>query len=73
LKNKKEENELAQVIDEELKMMAKISNSGYIVGPKLREVGQVIHTEADLIGKRKYTLSMIDMLRDTLYSPTLVG
>ncbi|NUJ97159.1 hypothetical protein HGA92_00025 [Candidatus Gracilibacteria bacterium] len=73
LKNPKEENELAMVSDEELKMLMKITNGGEIKGPLLREIGAVIHTENHFIGERIKGMSLIDILRFTLYSPTLVG
>ncbi|MEK7557621.1 MAG: chorismate-binding protein, partial [Patescibacteria group bacterium] len=75
LKDKKEINELFQVLDEELKMMAKICpKDGEIIGPKLRETGSVIHTEYELVGERdNNNTSAIVALRETLHAPTLVG
>lgn len=72
----KEVHELFQVLDEELKMMAKICpGGGEIQGPFLRETGAVIHTEYLLKGERakQQELSSIDALRQTLHAPTLVG
>lgn len=72
LQNPKEDNELAMVIDEELKMLMKISNGWKIEWPKIREIGAVIHTENHFVWKRKKDMSFIEILRKTLYSPTLV-
>ncbi len=70
--DKKEINELFQVLDEEMKIMGLICPEGGAVnGPFLREVGAVVHTEYNLIGKR--TLHSIDALRETLHAPTVVG
>jgi len=74
LKDPKEINELFQVLDEELKMMAKICpRGGKIVGPKLRETGAVIHTEYELVGKNDGSKKAIEILRETLHAPTLTG
>lgn len=74
LKDQKEINELFQVLDEELKMMAKICpKGGKIIGPKLRETGAVIHTEYELVGVRDRNTNAIATLRETLHAPTLVG
>ncbi|MDC0506116.1 chorismate-binding protein [Candidatus Gracilibacteria bacterium] len=73
LQNPKEKNELAMVVDEELKMMMKIADGGKISPLQLREIAAVIHTEYILSGKPKPDMSPIDMLRETLFSPTLVG
>lgn len=64
--------ELAMVIDEELKMMSKITKSWNIEWPLIKEVWAVFHSEVNLnwIIKDKYTL--IDALRETLFAPTLV-
>lgn len=72
LKDKKEIWELAIVIDEELKMISKITMSGIIKAPLLKEAWAVIHTEADLIWKIKDYLKILDALRETLFAPTLV-
>lgn len=72
LDNKKEENELLMVIDEELKMMSRISETWEIKWPLLREIWAVVHTESSLIGKMKDNMSPLEALKETLYSPTLV-
>lgn len=72
LRDEKEINELFQVLDEEMKMMGLICpQGGKIEGPYLREVGAVVHSEYNLVGKR--TLHSIDALRETLHAPTVVG
>lgn len=72
LEDRKEINELYQVLDEELKMMAKVCpKGGKIMGPQLRETGAVIHTEYLLEGENG--IRPINALRETLYAPTLVG
>ena len=72
LQDGKEVFELFQVVDEELKMMAKVCPKGGVVrGPYLRDVGAVIHTEYKLIGER--ASEPIEALRSTLHAPTLVG
>ena len=68
----KEINELFQVVDEELKVMGLICPEGGTVnGPYLREIGAVIHSEYELVGKR--VTNTIDALRRTLHAPTVVG
>lgn len=72
LNDPKEINELFQVIDEEMKMMGVIAPEGGTVhGPFLREIGAVVHTEYELVGKR--SINSIDALRRTLHAPTVVG
>lgn len=74
LKDKKEINELAMVMDETLKMMVPFCpHGGKITGPFLRETGSVIHTEYDIIGQRNASLHPLDILLSTLNAPTLVG
>lgn len=72
LNDKKEIWELWMVIDEEIKMMMKISNNGYIEFPLIKETGVVIHTEAELIWNIHDWISCLDALKETLYAPTLV-
>lgn len=72
LEDDKEIWELAMVIDEELKMIAKITKSWIIDWPLLKEVWAVIHTEANLKWEKKENLSIIEAFRETLYAPTLV-
>lgn len=52
LKDEKEINELFMVTDEELKMMCQICpDGGEVIGPRLREMSHLIHTEYSLFGK----------------------
>lgn len=75
IRDEKEKNELFQVVDEELKMMAKICpEGGRILGPFLKEIGGVIHTEYKLEGIADMdVISSLGALRETLHAPTLVG
>jgi 2-amino-4-deoxychorismate synthase len=73
LDNRKEQNELCMVTDEELKMLEQICESGKISWPFLKEIGKVIHTGYNFRGKLKDGISPIDALRHTLFSPTIVG
>jgi len=72
LKDNKEIWELAMVIDEELKMISKITTWGSIDVPILKEVWAVIHTEWNLIWTRKKDMSVLEAFAETLYAPTLV-
>ena len=68
----KEVNELFQVLDEEMKMMSLICpEGGRINGPFLREIGAVVHSEYELVGKRG--TNTMDALRRTLHAPTVLG
>lgn len=72
LDDQKEINELSQILDEELKIMAQICpRGGKISGPFLRESGAVIHTEYHLTGHSRKPA--VTALRLSLHSPTLVG
>jgi len=72
LKDNKEIWELAMVIDEELKMISKITTWWKIEVPILKEIGAVIHTEWNLIWTRKNNISVLEAFAETLYAPTLV-
>jgi phenazine biosynthesis protein phzE len=72
VRDPKEINELFQVLDEEMKMMSLICpDGGRITGPYLREIGAVVHSEYELVGKRG--TNTIDALRRTLHAPTVLG
>jgi phenazine biosynthesis protein phzE len=72
LTDEKEVNELFMVVDEELKMMAKIcSKGGMIIGPLLKEMSKLIHTEYILCGESSSDL--IDVLRESMFAATVVG
>lgn len=70
IQDKKEIYELHKVLDEEMKMMARICASwGQIKWPLLKEMAQLIHTEYELKGD--LTIDPIDALRISMYAPTL--
>jgi len=72
LNDPKEINELFQVMDEEMKLMGTIApEGGTINGPFMREIGAVVHTEYELVGKR--CINSIDALRLSVHAPTVVG
>ncbi len=72
IQDPKEIHELFQVVDEELKMMAKICKSGGdILGPFLKEMRTLVHTEYLLKG---YTdICPIEAFRETMFAPTMIG
>ena len=72
LDDSKEISELAMVIDEELKMMSKITKWWNIESWLIKELLSVIHTEANLVWDLKNWVSILDALKMTLYAPTLV-
>jgi phenazine biosynthesis protein phzE len=68
----KEANELYMVVDEELKMMARLcSSGGRVHGPYLKEMARLTHTEYLLSGHSD--LDVRDVLRETLLAPTVTG
>ncbi len=72
LQDKKEINELFMTVDEELKMMSKICpKGGKIIGPRLREMSKVIHTEYLLTGQSE--ANVYDIIKESLHAATLVG
>ncbi len=72
LKDPKEIFELLMVTDEELKMIADIcSEGGQIVGPMLKEMSQLTHSEYVLTGQSH--LDIIDMLRKSMFAATVTG
>jgi phenazine biosynthesis protein phzE len=72
LQDPKEIHELFQVVDEELKMMAKIcKRGGDIEGPFLKEMRTLIHTEYLLKGETN--MHPLDAFRETMYAPTMIG
>lgn len=72
LADPKETEELCMVVDEELKMMAKAcSSGGQVVGPFLKEMARLAHTEYLIEGHS--TLDVRDVLRETLPAPTVTG
>ncbi|WP_018681620.1 phenazine-specific anthranilate synthase component I [Actinokineospora enzanensis] len=72
LRDGKETDELYMVLDEELKMMAGICpDGGRVVGPRLREMARLAHTEYFIEGGTNRDPR--DILRDTLFAPTVTG
>lgn len=72
LSDKKEINELFMTVDEELKMMAKICSScGMIIGPRLREMSKVIHTEYLLTGETE--MDVFDAIKESMFAATVIG
>jgi len=72
LADRKEADELYMVVDEELKMMARICESGgQVVGPYLKEMARLAHTEYFIKGHS--THDPRDILRETMFAPTVIG
>ncbi|UXY22626.1 anthranilate synthase family protein [Streptomyces cynarae] len=72
LADTKESDELYMVVDEELKMMASVcEGGGRVVGPRLKEMAHLAHTEYFIEGRS--TLPVHEVLRRTLFAPTVTG
>jgi phenazine biosynthesis protein phzE len=72
LADTKEVDELYMVVDEELKMMARICEGGARVdGPYLKEMARLAHTEYFIEGRSER--SPEEILRETLFAPTVTG
>lgn len=72
LADRKETDELYMVLDEELKMMAQVCwDGGRVVGPFLRQMARLAHTEFLIEGRSD--LDPRDILRGTLLAPTVTG
>jgi phenazine biosynthesis protein phzE len=72
LKDPKEIFELLMVTDEELKMMADIcAEGGQVVGPMLKEMSKLIHSEYVLTGHSDE--DVIGMLRKSMFAATVTG
>jgi phenazine biosynthesis protein phzE len=72
LANAKEINELYMVLDEELKMMARVADlGGHVLGPYLKEMAHLVHTEYLLAGRGGADVR--DVLRETMFAPTVTG
>eukprot|EP00928_Gymnodinium_smaydae_P072791 TRINITY_DN56089_c0_g1_i1.p1 TRINITY_DN56089_c0_g1~~TRINITY_DN56089_c0_g1_i1.p1 ORF type:complete len:647 (-),score=108.84 TRINITY_DN56089_c0_g1_i1:34-1974(-) len=73
LKDQKEIDELFMVTDEELKMMARLCpEGGSVIGPRLIEMGFLVHTEYELVGSAARKRA-IDLFRHTMFCPTVTG
>ncbi|WP_103509747.1 anthranilate synthase family protein [Streptomyces sp. SM13] len=72
LGDRKESEELSMVVDEELKMMCTVGDmGGVVVGPRLKEMAHLAHTEYELRGKS--SLDVRDVLRETMFAATVTG
>ncbi|HEY7045157.1 MAG TPA: anthranilate synthase family protein [Nocardioidaceae bacterium] len=72
LADEKEIYELFMVVDEELKMMCDIcSEGGQILGPYLKPMTHLIHTEYILAGRTHKDVR--DVLRSSMYAATVTG
>jgi 2-amino-4-deoxychorismate synthase len=70
--DRKEINELFMVVDEELKMMARMcAQGGAIVGPLLKEMSRLIHSEYLLSGTSDKDI--FDLFIDSMFAATVVG
>ncbi|WP_369373999.1 chorismate-binding protein [Promicromonospora sp. Populi] len=68
----KENEELFMVVDEEMKMMSALCpDGGRIVGPYLKQMARLSHTEYLLEGRT--TLDPREALRLTMFAPTVTG
>jgi phenazine biosynthesis protein phzE len=72
LHDEKEIYELFMVVDEELKMMCDICNEGgQVLGPFLKPMSHLVHTEYLLAGRT--SRDPREVLRDTMYAATVTG
>ncbi|MDT0309813.1 anthranilate synthase family protein [Streptomyces sp. DSM 44917] len=72
LDDAKEREELSMVVDEELKMMCAVGDrGGLVVGPRLREMAHLAHTEYELRGVT--TRDAREVLRETMFAATVTG
>ncbi|HEX6249238.1 MAG TPA: anthranilate synthase family protein [Nocardioidaceae bacterium] len=72
LADEKEIYELFMVVDEELKMMCDVCNEGgQVLGPFLKPMTHLVHTEYLLAGRSSRDVRAV--LRDTMYAATVTG
>ncbi|WP_295662110.1 anthranilate synthase family protein [uncultured Nocardioides sp.] len=72
LRDEKEVYELFMVVDEELKMMCDIcTEGGQVLGPFLKPMSHLVHTEYLLAGHT--TRDPREVLRDTMFAATVTG
>lgn len=72
LADRKETDELYMVVDEELKMMARVCRAGgRVVGPALKEMTRLAHTEYFIQGRT--SLDVRSILWETMFAPTVTG
>ncbi|MEU0336176.1 anthranilate synthase family protein [Streptomyces sp. NPDC006193] len=68
----KETEELSMVVDEELKTMCTVADGGgVVVGPRLKEMAHLAHTEYELRGKS--SLDVREVLKETMFAATVTG
>ncbi|MGW0625714.1 anthranilate synthase family protein [Streptomyces sp. NPDC002758] len=68
----KEIEELSMVVDEELKMMCTVGDrGGVVIGPRLKEMAHLAHTEYELRGKS--SLDAREVLKETMFAATVTG
>jgi phenazine biosynthesis protein phzE len=71
LDDPKERDELAMVVDEELKMLAEVGGHGRVTGPFLKEMRNLAHTEYYI--RARISLDVREVLRRTMFAPTATG
>jgi len=72
LRDEKEIYELFMVVDEELKMMCDVCHEGgQVLGPFLKPMSHLVHTEYLLAGRTDRDVR--EVLRDTMYAATVTG
>ncbi|QIP86911.1 phenazine-specific anthranilate synthase component I [Streptomyces sp. Tu 2975] len=72
LDDRKEREELSMVVDEELKMMCTVGDmGGVVVGPRLKEMAHLAHTEYELRGRS--SLDVRQVLKETMFAATVTG
>ncbi|WP_034268904.1 anthranilate synthase family protein [Actinospica robiniae] len=72
LDDPKERDELAMVVDEELKMLAEVGDQGGVIdGPYLKEMAHLAHTEYYI--RAHTTMDAREVLRATMFAPTATG
>jgi phenazine biosynthesis protein phzE len=72
LEDEKEVFELFMVTDEELKTMCEACDQGgAIVGPLLKEMSRLVHTEYVLLGRSSWPT--VEILRRSMFAPTVTG
>ncbi|MCX4401281.1 anthranilate synthase family protein [Streptomyces sp. NBC_01764] len=68
----KEIEELSMVVDEELKMMCMVGDmGGVVIGPRLKEMAHLAHTEYELRGRS--SLDVREVLKETMFAATVTG
>lgn len=72
LADDKEVEELSMVVDEELKMMCTVGDmGGVVIGPRLKEMAHLAHTEYELRGRS--SLDVREVLKETMFAATVTG